>query len=221
MIRESRREVALSVAAFFASLALNAAAVRYVEVAGNLVPPVPDTVLNLLPLVDTRFVYLWGAGAFVVLAVATCLTLERDRLAYIARLYAALIAVRSGVMVLTPMHVPAGEMGLEGHPAFAALRYFTVHNDLFFSLHTALPFLGFLIFRTKRVRWACLGFSIMLAAAVLLGRNHYSIDVAGAYLITFAVFRLVPEPAAMSPEDSEAGPAVRPAPAEPAELSRA
>src|SRR5207249_132495 len=75
-------------------------------------------------------------------------------------------------------------------------RYFTVHNDLFFSLHTALPFLGFLAFRTRAVRWSCLAFSILLGATVLLGRNHYSVDVAAAYLITYAVFRLAPEAAA-------------------------
>ncbi len=201
---ESRGEIALSIAAFFGSLALNAAAVRFVESAGNLVSPVPDTVLKHLPLVDTRFVYLWGAALFIIVAFAATLTLERGRLGYIARLYAALIAVRSGLMVLTPMHVPVGEMTLEGHPAFAAVRYFTVHNDLFFSLHTALPFLGFLAFRNRPVKLACLGFSIVLAAAVLLGRNHYSIDVAGAYLITYSVFRLVPAPEARAPRTDPA-----------------
>lgn len=225
MDRETRGELGLSLAALAGSLLLNAAALRYVEIAGSRASPNPDILLGLLPVVDTRPVYVWGAAGFIVLAIAACLTVERDRAAYIARLYAALIAVRSGVMVLTPMHVPAGEMGLDGHTAQAVARFFTAHNDLFFSLHTALPFLGFLAFRATALKRACLGFSIGLAAAVLLGRNHYSVDVAGAYLITYSVFRLVPAPVWPEPARPQGAPAGRPlrsgpaVPSDPAETA--
>ncbi|MBI3551810.1 MAG: hypothetical protein HY077_04775 [Elusimicrobia bacterium] len=140
---------------------------------------------------DLRAVYLWGAVAFIALSVYAAVFLERPRIAYIARVYAALITIRSGLMVLTPMHIPEEALPLSGSALYdGAGRLFTVRHDLFFSLHTALPFLGFLAFRTDWVRWSCLAFSIVLGTTVLLGRNHYSLDVAAAYFITYAVYRL-------------------------------
>jgi len=182
---------ALSGAAFLSALVVNNLADRYVERVGELAHPNPDSILGLLPFLDLRFVYLWGAAAFIALALWTALFLERPRASYLARVYAALILVRSGLMVLTPMHIPAEALPLQGSALYdGAGRLFTARHDLFFSLHAALPFLGFLAFRTRAVRRACLGFSVLLAATVLLGRNHYSLDVGAAYFITYAVYRL-------------------------------
>lgn len=191
MRAESRRAAFFSGTAFFIALIVNNVADQYVERVGELARPNPDTILGLLPFLDLRFVYLWGAAAFIVLALGTALFVERPRAAYLARVYAALILVRSGLMVLTPMHIPAEALPLTGSALYdGAGRLFTARHDLFFSLHAALPFLGFLAYRTRAVRRACLGFSVVLAATVLLGRNHYSLDVGAAYFITYAVYRL-------------------------------
>ena len=52
---------------------------------------------------------------------------------------------------------------------------------------TAMPFLGALVFRDLAARAAFLALSATLAAAVLLARLHYSIDVAAAYAFTLAL----------------------------------
>lgn len=190
-MKEGRPGTALAGGAFLSALVINRLADRYVDRVGELARPNPDTILRLLPFLDLRAVYLWGAAAFIALAVGTAVFLERPRAAYLARVYAALILVRSGLMVLTPMHIPTQALDLNGSALYDGAGWlFTGRNDLFFSLHAALPFLGFLAFRTAAVRRACLGFSVLLAATVLLGRNHYSLDVAAAYFITYAVYRL-------------------------------
>ncbi len=57
-----------------------------------------------------------------------------------------------------------------------------------FSGHTAVPFLFFLFFQEPRQRAiAGLG-SLVMAVAVLLTKNHYSVDVLSAYLIGYAIF---------------------------------
>jgi hypothetical protein len=62
-------------------------------------------------------------------------------------------------------------------------------NDLFFSAHTAVPFLGYLLFRKERIGKFFLGATIVLASTVLLMHVHYSIDVFAALFITFSTYR--------------------------------
>jgi len=68
--------------------------------------------------------------------------------------------------------------------------FLTYANDLFFSGHVGLPFLGFLIFKDKKIRYFMLSASIILAVTVLLMHVHYSIDVAAAYFITYSIYAL-------------------------------
>ncbi len=63
-------------------------------------------------------------------------------------------------------------------------------NDLFFSGHTAVPFLGFLLFKNRKVKYTFLGASIIMAITVLLMHVHYSIDVFSAFFITYGTFKI-------------------------------
>lgn len=183
-------ELALSGAALAGAIALNYAAGRMADAAGVRAHTSPDLVLSLLPVLDLRAVFVWGFGAFLVFAVLVTAWRERRHAAYILWMYALLVAVRSFFIVLTPMKEPEGALSVQGDPLFDAVgRYLTFRHDLFFSAHTALPFLGFLLFRDRWVRAVFLALSILLAATVLFCRIHYSIDVAAAYFITYAVYR--------------------------------
>ena len=65
-------------------------------------------------------------------------------------------------------------------------------SDLFFSGHTGLPFLLALIWwRELPFRLVFLSFSFFFAIVVLLGHMHYSIDVLGAFFITYTIFHLL------------------------------
>jgi hypothetical protein len=184
-----RGELVGSLAALAAALALNHAADGYIERVGETAAVSPDLVLRLLPSVDVSALYWWGAAAFVVFASAAALLRERPRLAYFARIYALLIAARSCLMVLTPMHIPAGAISVDGGMIYGSVgRLVTVHHDLFFSMHTAAPFLASLLFRDAWIRGVCRAFSVLLAATVLLLKTHYSLDVAGAFLVTYALY---------------------------------
>jgi membrane-associated phospholipid phosphatase len=64
-------------------------------------------------------------------------------------------------------------------------------KDLFFSGHTATTLLVFLYFLPfRRLRWVALALHLVVVASLFFGHIHYTIDVIGAWAITFALFAL-------------------------------
>jgi len=181
-------EGAASMIAFGSALWVNYAAGRYVDRVGARQTPIgQDLLLNLLPHRDVSSLFIWGFAGFVVFAGAAAVVMERRRIPYMLWMYSMLILVRAFFVTLTPMGAPAGYSPLDGSAIGGAIGgYLSFKNDLFFSAHTAMPFLGFLVFRQRWVSWMLLGMSLCLAACVLIGRYHYSIDVAAAFFITYA-----------------------------------
>jgi len=183
-------ELALAAAGLSGAIALNSWMGGVADRLGQRCAPSPDLLLSFLPRVDLRVLFVWGFAAFLVWAIAAGLLREGRRIAHIMWLYTLLIGLRSVFIVLTPMRSPVGALWVGGDPLFDAIgRHLTFHNDLFFSSHTACPYLGYLAYRDAWVRRVFLALSIVLAATVLLTRLHYSIDVFSAYFITYALYR--------------------------------
>lgn len=137
-------------------------------------PIIPDLVLDHIPYVDTDFFFY--QGAFMLVGVLLYVVVRAPRfipftLASIALMY----LVRSVMMVTT--HLPAAS-SVSG-------------NDLFFSGHTALPFLlGLIFWKYKTLRYFFFAASCIAGASVLLSHVHYTIDVLAAPFITYAIFVL-------------------------------
>ncbi|MFN7135764.1 MAG: phosphatase PAP2-related protein, partial [Myxococcales bacterium] len=71
----------------------------------------------------------------------------------------------------------------------AARTYLT--KDLFFSGHTATTFLVVLyLWHRPRLRWVALAAHVVVVGTVLVSHLHYTIDILGAYAVTFAIFAL-------------------------------
>ncbi|MBI4668919.1 MAG: hypothetical protein HY747_07010 [Elusimicrobia bacterium] len=182
-------ELTIALAALGGSLILNYWAANLAEMAGDLTHPSPDLLLNILPTVDMTFFFTWGFGTWFIWVIAATVWKERRRAAYIIWLYAILTAVRSLFIILTPMRIPEGALSMHNHVLYEYVgQYLTLQNDLFFSSHTAYPFLAYLIFRDRWVRYTFLGLSLLLAMTVLLSKLHYSIDVFAAYFITHSIY---------------------------------
>jgi hypothetical protein len=63
-------------------------------------------------------------------------------------------------------------------------------KDLYFSGHIATTFLLYLYsLRLGRAAWIFLGLNLLTLATVLLSHLHYSIDIVGAYALTYCVYR--------------------------------
>ncbi|MBI2069158.1 MAG: hypothetical protein HYT79_01030 [Elusimicrobia bacterium] len=182
-------ELLIALTAFIGALFLNTLAGRVADEAGVHAHSSPDLLFQYLPIVDMRFFFLWGFLGFVCWATFAALKWERERLAYILWLFALLIVVRCFFIVLTPMKLHESALSIDGDPLYETIgKHFTLRHDLFFSSHTAMPFLASLIFRGRWIRLSFLGISILMASSVLLSRLHYSIDVFAAYFITYATY---------------------------------
>lgn len=135
---------------------------------------IPDLILDHIPQIDTSFFFY--QGGFIVAGVVLLVLIRLPRytpftLGSVALMY----LVRSVMMVST--HLPSA------HP--------TSGNDLFFSGHTALPFLlGLIFWKYKTLRYFFFVASGIAGVSVLLSHVHYTIDVIAAPFITYAIYKL-------------------------------
>lgn len=170
-------------------------------------PSLPDLALVHLPYVAwiDRVNYVAWLGCYVPVAAAFLVTEPRRWIRYMVT--GGLISLARGVCIaLTGLGPPdpahAGP-GLADRPFWeayvdllspvdvfahgSARAYLT--QDLFFSGHTATTFLLVLYLWRRPVlgKLALVG-HVAMVATVLLARLHYSIDVVGAWAVTFAFF---------------------------------
>jgi hypothetical protein len=148
---------------------------------------VTDIILDNIPVFNVSFVFIYGT-----LLWWTCLILvliaKPTRIPFTLKSISLFILVRSVFVMLTHIAPAQGHLIL---PLNNPLDDFTFGGDLFFSGHTGLPFLMALLFwELKFYRYAFLASSVIFAVVVLLGHIHYSIDVLGAYFITYTIFHM-------------------------------
>jgi hypothetical protein len=167
-------------------------------------PPLPDLVLDLVPRVEwiARHNYhLW-----VLLYVPVALALwRRDRAAFLRFLWLGgwLSLLRGACVPLTVLGPPDGAAAPAAFDLaeawwgivnpFSALTtdvaHVTLTQDLFFSGHAASTFLLWLACRGDRVLAPlALGAHALVVASVFLAHLHYTIDVVGAWAITYALW---------------------------------
>lgn len=153
--------------------------------AGLPFPPGLDPFCAVLPLKDWTGFLSGGYILFLVCFYLYWLAREPQRVPYLVIATGVLMLVRDLFLLLTPVGALPGLMPLyRGGVASGIHGTLLFDQELFFSGHTGVPFLYFLLCRKdKPVATACLAVTVLNAAGVLLTRNHYSLDVLGAFFI--------------------------------------
>ncbi len=184
------KKLGVGLVLFIVSLVLDGAANIYVALQTG--PAVHDLILDHIPTINVEDIYL--EGFFILLACIIILALHRPKqIPFMLKTIALFISIRSFFIILTHLSIPlASPAALQGYaPTGSLVDKLSSGNDLFFSFHTGLPFLLSLMFwERKWLRITFLATSILFGAAVLLGHVHYSIDVFGAYFITYSIFHM-------------------------------
>ncbi|MBL8951314.1 MAG: phosphatase PAP2 family protein [Myxococcaceae bacterium] len=173
-------------------------------------PTLPDVVLEVVPFVDlvARYNYVLWLAAYVPVALVL---LARDGERFIRYMVSSgLLALARGACIvvtgLGPVHGPDTHAGMTAEQRWAA--FFTLvtpsgffdtdagariylTKDLFFSGHTATTFLLLLyVWRWRDLRRVMLAAHALVVASVFFAHLHYTIDVIGAYAVTFSLFML-------------------------------
>jgi membrane-associated phospholipid phosphatase len=148
---------------------------------------VPDLILERLPTIDLSFLFTYGYIALILGMFLYPLFRRVGMLHVVVIQFSLLLTLRSLFMIFMHVSTPAGSVNVH-FPGFFGRFYF--ENDMFFSGHTAMPFLGFYLFRPNRLRYVYLVGSIVMGISALAMHVHYSIDVLGAFFMTYCSYQM-------------------------------
>jgi len=172
-------------------------------------PTLPDAVLSVTPRVEwiNRYNYHIWLLCYVPLAVVLGVRNFPTFLRFMVA--GGVISLLRGVSILMtglgPVWGPDLNAGIAWHEVWEAwiqlinplssllgsAPHIHLTKDLFFSGHTATTFLlALYCFRDRALRVPALVAHGVVVAVVFLSHLHYTIDVAGAYAVTFSVYAM-------------------------------
>ncbi len=147
---------------------------------------VTDIILSNIPVFDVDGIFVYGPVIYWVI-VSFYLLSHPKKIPFSLKTIGIFLLIRSAFISMThigpfiPNYTTSGGI----------LGVFTTGNDLFFSSHTGLPFLvALVLWKDKYIRYFSLAASVFFGVIVLLAHLHYTIDVFGAFFITFSIFSI-------------------------------
>ncbi len=183
----------LSVIFLVAGFFLYQQVIRYIDALPN-VKAVGDLFLDVLPIMDLRYIYVYGILVGILVLVSYELFWRPDLIPFSIKFFAAVFVTRSVFISLTHLGPPEGFLITAFSQDFSGwpFNHMMHSNDLFFSGHVAYPFMAALItLHRKPLFYFFLTLSVLMGATVLLMRIHYSIDVFAAYFIVYGLYHAV------------------------------
>jgi hypothetical protein len=147
---------------------------------------VTDLILSNTPVFNVNLIVVYGP-ILLMLFLIGLLAIRPQTIPFTLKSMALFVAVRAVFMSLTHIAQFYPQALLDSGP-FINLLGAGNQGGLFFSGHTGLPFLLAIIFwDNKKIRLIFLGASILFGVSLLLGHLHYSIDILGAFFITYSI----------------------------------
>jgi len=177
--------IALSLVAVGIAALIDYSCGKYVSTAK--VAHVSDLILDHFGPIDMTILFVYGYLTLVFTLMLYPLVLHIGTLHIVISQFSLLVVLRSLFIIFTHLQPPPDVISVHFPGIFQNLSF---QNDMFFSGHTAIPFLGFLLFRKSGIRYFFLVGSIFMGVAVLAMHLHYSIDVFAAFFITWTSYRM-------------------------------
>ena len=149
--------------------------------------PVTDIILSNIRVYDVDGIFTYGSIIFGIGMFVICFY-KPKHVPFTVKSIALFTIIRAVFICLTHIGPFPTQLTVESG---SFISKFTFGGDLFFSGHTGLPFLMALIFWDNvKLRYLFIATSILFAIVVLLAHVHYSIDVLGAFFITYTIFHI-------------------------------
>lgn len=149
---------------------------------------VGDIMFSIIPKTDLSFIFLGGAWAMFFMGASYTIVKTPEKIPAVILAYSLFFIIRGICIASTHIGIPPDHV-IPTMKGIEIVNFF--RNDLFFSGHTGVPFLAALLVWKDRVwRYIFLLTSVIMAYTVLSMRLHYTIDVIGAYFITYGIFHI-------------------------------
>jgi len=184
-VLEHKTLIILSLIFLTFSLILDYLSGKYTTRIGSVTSP--DLILDYIAPLDLSYIFSYGYVFVFACLILYPLLFKVNKFHVAISQISLLTVVRSMFICFTHLKTPAEAIA---YKLPAMVSHLGFQNDLFFSGHTAFPFLGFLLFKDSRIRYFFLASSIILGATVLIMHRHYSIDVFSAYFITYGTYKI-------------------------------
>jgi hypothetical protein len=163
---------------------------EYVIETGGTV--VGDILLNNIPALDIDGLIISSTLIFTFVTILLGLA-KPEYILFSLKSVALFVTIRAFFITLTHLGIHPDQIVLADHNIgfFLYDILYNTKNDFFFSGHTGIPFLMFLIYyREPFWRHIFLATSCLFGAFVLIGHMHYSIDVFAAPFMTYSIFSI-------------------------------
>jgi membrane-associated phospholipid phosphatase len=184
-IKRHKNLIFISILFLIIAVTINQFAGNYVEKKQTVA--VPDIILDNLPTIDLDLIFVYGFILIGAILLFYPLFFDVKKLHIALSQFSLLVLIRSFFISLTHLSMPLNALSYKAPEFFI---FFGAKNALFFSGHTAVPFLGYLIFRKQKIGIFFLISTVIMAATVLLMHVHYSIDVFAALFITYGSYKI-------------------------------
>ncbi len=148
--------------------------------------PVTDIILSNTRVYDVDGLFVYGTLAFWIFLISVWAH-HIERFPFAIKSLSLLIVIRSVFISLTHIGPFTDQIAWTN----SIVSKFSFGGDLFFSGHTAIPFLFALIFwDIKLLRYVFIALAAFFGTIVLMGHLHYSIDVLSAFFITYTIYHM-------------------------------
>lgn len=105
--------------------------------------------------------------------------------------YSLLVIIRMAMMFVTPLEPPIGTIDLQDPLVFAVGTGKKLTKDLFFSGHTSILFMMFLVIKKPVLKYTFLTVTILVGLFVILQKVHYTVDVLAALFAAYGCYRII------------------------------
>ncbi len=154
--------------------------------------PVEDTLFFIIPKYNLSILYFLGMWILFPLGIGYAVYKIPEKIPFAIFSFALFFFIRGICISSTYIGIPPDHITPHLNiniNIFTIVQFF--RNDLFFSGHTGIPFLIALFFwNFKYFRNIFIILSIIMAFTVISMRIHYTIDIIGAYFITYGIFKI-------------------------------
>ena len=186
--KKNKTELVVTLILLAVVLASLANFLNFVEARQGVV--LPDPILNLFNPIDLTWLIFALIYLSLIAAIAALLN-NPKQLMFAIQLYVLMVVLRIIAMYLMPLEPPLKMITLND----PLVEFFgtgqTLTKDFFFSGHTVILFILFLVSEKKVFKIIFLLSTIAVAITVLLQHVHYTIDVFAAIFFTYACYKLI------------------------------